>query len=150
MTTTQAASGPAISFDERRWPLVRITFRGNASDDEFDGYLARMTQLVSRGQKIATLLDARGTGAVSPVQRKKQAEWQKRHADALRRNVVGTAFVIDSSLVRGALTAILWLSPLPQPHHVTATPEEAERWARHQLQASGGNVEAASSASDRG
>lgn len=41
--------------------------------------------------------------------------------------------MIDSPIVRGALTAILWLSPLPQPHLVTASMAEAERWTLDKL-----------------
>ncbi|MBC7173876.1 MAG: hypothetical protein H5U40_15655, partial [Polyangiaceae bacterium] len=43
---------------------------------------------------------------------------------------VGYAFVISSSLVRGALTAILWLAPMPAPHRVVGTVGEGEAWLR--------------------
>lgn len=135
--TTNDPRASAIEFDERRWPLVRVTFRGTAADDVFDAYLARMSALVRRGERIATVLDARRAGGTPAVQRRKQAAWQAHHADELRKNVVGTAFVIDLPIIRGVLTAILWLSPLPQPHVVVATLDEADRWALERLHASG-------------
>ena len=45
----------------------------------------------------------------------------------------GYAFVIDSAVVRGILTAILWLAPMPAPHVVVSTVEEGERWLREKL-----------------
>ena len=58
-----------------------------------------------------------------------------KHNDALLRTYsAGSAFVISSPLVRGGLTAILWLQALPSPFIVVATRPEAESWARAQLQ----------------
>ena len=41
--------------------------------------------------------------------------------------------MITSSLVRGILTAILWLSDIPSPYHVVGTQAEAEAWCEAQL-----------------
>lgn len=52
----------------------------------------------------------------------------------MRAYSAGSAFAIDSPLVRGGLTAIAWLQSLPSPFIVVATLAEAEGWARNQLQ----------------
>ncbi len=118
----------AFTYDESRAPLMVITSEGDSSDADFDAYLARMAQLLQRRQRYAILFDARRAARPTPKQRHKQADWMKTHAAALRANNAGIAFVIDNPVVRGALTAILWLQPMPAPHKIVATPEQGERW----------------------
>jgi hypothetical protein len=47
-------------------------------------------------------------------------------------NTLGCVFVLDSVFSRGALTAILWLQPMPCPHAVVsnmdAALEKASQW----------------------
>ena len=107
------------------------------SEPEFDQYLASMTQIISRAEKTLTILDARRAIRSPPSQRKKQADWIKMHADQLRRYSLGTAFVLTSPLVRGVLTAILWLQPLPSDYVVVGTMAEAEDWAAAKLRDAG-------------
>ena len=117
-----------FSFDESRLPLLVVTFVGESTDAEFDAYLARMTQMVRRGSRYGVLFDARAAARPTPRQRQKQADWMKEYAPSLRANNAGIAFVIESAVVRGALTAILWLSPMPTSHNVVATVAQAEEW----------------------
>lgn len=126
-----------FSYDDSRSPLLIITSTGDATDQEFDAYLTRMTQLLDRGQRYAILFDARHAGRPPPKQRQKQAEWMKTHAPSLRAHNAGIAFVIDNAIVRGALTAILWLSPMASPHRVVATMEQGEHWLTELLAAEG-------------
>ena len=128
-------SVPAV--DTSRLPIVVVRFSGPISEPEFDMYLASMTQIISRSEPTLTILDARRAIRSPPSQRKKQAEWIKTHADQLRRYSLGTAFVLTSPLVRGVLTAILWLQPLPSDYVVVATMAEAEDWAAGKLRAAG-------------
>lgn len=128
----------APRLDLSRLPLVRVTFDGLASDAEFDKYLSGITDLLMVGrQKTVTVLDARASARAPATQRKRQAAWIKEHESLLRRYSLGTAFVITSPLVRGVLTAILWLQQLPTPHTVVATIAEAERWATEQFRRAG-------------
>ena len=126
-----------IHIDETRWPLVLVTFDGVSPEPEFDAYLERMATFLDRKTPTATVLDATRAGATPPIQRKKQADWMKTHEASLRRYSAGTAFVISSPMVRGILTAILWMQPMPQEHVVVATLPEAMKWAREKLRARG-------------
>jgi hypothetical protein len=128
----------APRIDVSRHPIVVVTFDGLATDREFEEYLAAMTKLVlDRRQPNVTILDARASGRSPATQRKKQADWLKQHDQLLRRYSLGTAFVITSPLVRGVLTAILWVQPMSTPHTVVATLDEADRWAREKLREAG-------------
>lgn len=134
---TSARRGPAIELDEARWPLVLITFRGVVPDTEFDAYLDGLERILLRGGPAVAVVDTREAGLLPGAQRRKQAEWYRDRAEALRSTNLGTAFVIDSTAIRGVLTAMLWLAPLPQPYHVAATFEDAERWVLEKLRAGG-------------
>lgn len=127
----------AIEIDDSRHPLVIVTFTGVATDAEFRDYLAGMTEMLQRRQVNAVILDSRRAAQTPPVQRKLQADWLKEHEPLLRRYSAGTAFIITSGLIRGILTAILWLQPLAGPHTVVATMEEAERWCAERLREHG-------------
>ncbi len=125
-------------IDVSRHPLVVITFVGATSEDDFDRYLEEMQRLVlSRRERNVTIIDGSRSERTTPLQRRKQADWMRTNDDMLRRYSLGTAFVISSPVVRGVLTAILWVSPMSAPHTVVATYEEAERWANAQLNAVG-------------
>lgn len=128
----------AITIDDSRHPLVLVTFAGTATDAEFQSYLERMETLVlQRRETNCTILDASRAGDTPAKQRRMQAEWLKRNDALLKAYSVGTAFVITSPLVRGLLTAILWLTPMPTAHVVVASIDEAEAWARARLRERG-------------
>jgi hypothetical protein len=124
-------------FDDSRYPLVVVTFLGGLTDEAFDEYLRQMSGLLTRRSKNVTLLDARDAESPSAKQRQKQAEWLKANREALKEYSLGTAFVISSAMVRGALTAILWMTPMPAAHAVVGTFDEGERWAYDQLMKAG-------------
>jgi hypothetical protein len=67
--------------------------------------------------------------------RSKQAAWMKAHARSLQQDMVGAALVFTSSLVRCVLTAVLWLSKIPEHSCVVAaTMSEAEEWVRRRYE----------------
>jgi hypothetical protein len=127
----------SITIDESRRPIVTVRFVGAVSDGEFDEYLAAMERMLERRQKTLTILDARESARTPPTQRRKQAEWLKAQTSMLQAYSCGSAFVITSPLVRGVLTAILWVQPLPVPHTVVGSITDAEAWARKRLLAEG-------------
>jgi hypothetical protein len=55
-------------------------------------------------------------------------------SDKKKPYLLGCAMVLTSSLMRGVLTALKWLSPPPIPVETFGTREAAETWARAQLQ----------------
>lgn len=120
-------------IDQSRAPLMVITSEGGASDAEFDRYLAEMTAMLGTLPRYAVLMDARAAARPPATQRQKQAAWMKQHHDELARYTVAMAFVIDNPIVRGALTAILWLQPMPMPHKLFARVADAERWLVERL-----------------
>ena len=122
-----------IEFDDGSWPVVKITYDKQVDEDEFEELLDRVAATQARalgeGRQIALIYDASKGYSASARIRKRQAQWIEEHKDATRVACAGIAFVIDSVVVRGVLTAILWMSELNAPHKVFATSEAANAWA---------------------
>lgn len=130
-------SNMSCVVDDSRWPLLTVVWRGTVSNEEFTAYLRELDRNLARTKEAETrtaiLMDARSAAATNSVQRKMQAEWMKANEFDCRRYCAGFGFVLDSALVRGALTAILWLAPLPAEHIVCATVDEADKWLCQRL-----------------
>lgn len=127
----------AVVFDDSSWPVIIVRFPPSCTDAEFDAYLDGLKSRLLRGDRTCTIMDAREAGLFPPVQRKRQADWLATNRALLLKAQVGTAFVITNPVVRGVLTAITWIQPMPSEHTVVATMAEAERWAWAQLRKAG-------------
>ena len=107
---------------------VQIQLR-QIEPDELREYLVHQTEDMRRsamgGGKAFLVIEARAGLRPPPEIRKMQAEWLEQNQEYMKRSVLGIAFVIDNKLVRGALTAIFWVSRPPVPYRVFATLEEA-------------------------
>lgn len=126
-----------VHYDESRSPLLVCADRGKTTDAEFESRLALMGATLSRQQRFGILLDTRGADRMTPKHRHMQAQWNAANAAALKQYCLGMSFIIDSAIIRGVLTAILWVQPLPMPHSVFATYDPAEAWIIERLTAAG-------------
>ncbi len=130
----------AVRVDLNYFPLVLVSHEGVSTDDEFEAHLEVLRgSLTSKdASRRVLVIDATHAGLATPAtQRKRQAEWMKENEAHIRRLTIGCAFVIPSSVIRGFLTAIFWIQPLPCPHVVTSTLEEAFVWSEKRLAESG-------------
>lgn len=134
-STDPGAHHTRIDVDTRRWPLTVVNFVGSTTEDQFDTYLMQMDELVARGGKRVLIYDATDCGIVTASQRRKQADWMKKHSAHIRGNTAGIVFVLPSALLRGALTAIFWIHPLDSKHAVVKSRDEAVQRAGEWLRA---------------
>jgi hypothetical protein len=95
-----------------------------------DEQTAQMRESAKLGRKVFIIIEARDGNRPPPEVRKLQAEWMQQHRELIAATCMGMAFVIESRLVRGALTAIFWVTPSPVPYSVHATLHEALVHAR--------------------
>lgn len=129
-----------IAVSTLRFPLVVVEFRGAASDVQFRDYLAAVDaaskRAASEGRRIAMVVDTlQATRAVTASQRRMQVDWVKASFERSEHVMAGMAFVIDNALVRGVLTAILWVQSLPCPYTTSGARAEAEQWALERIAA---------------
>jgi hypothetical protein len=72
------------------------------------------------------LIDSSNTrGMAGAVVRKQIGDWAKQREEVVHQYALAAAFVMPSSLARGALTAILWVAPPKYPMDVFATQLDA-------------------------
>lgn len=116
----------SVTVDSSAWPLVRVTYVGSVDDARFEEYVREQAALLERRKPYVILFDASESGMPSARQRQRMAEYAREHEAELRRYCKRGVFVIPNSVVRGALTAILWLQPLPFPHEVVSSLNDAE------------------------
>jgi hypothetical protein len=118
---------PDVRFDAGE-DIFTAWFSGTSSDEGIRAYLDAYTRLLQRGRRIGAVIDGVGVSSMSPVQRAMHAEWLRANKPMLSKWCVGTAFVLESALSRGIVTAILWVQPLSAPHRVFGKHVEARRW----------------------
>ncbi|MAC26733.1 MAG: hypothetical protein CMN29_12535 [Sandaracinus sp.] len=126
-------------MDLDHYPLVIVHMpREGLTDDAVEKMLGTTGELFSRGGKFATLVHTRGARALANAkQRARIAEWEKASASRLRRHRAGTALIVDSGFLRGAMTAYRWLAPADQPELVTASELEGARFCLDCLERAG-------------
>jgi hypothetical protein len=83
--------------------------------------------------RTAILTDARGNIPSTARYRQRAALAYERLGAALGKRCVAQAIVMDSAIVRGAVTAVFWLQPPPWPIKTFASMEEADRWIRERI-----------------
>lgn len=127
----------SIHYDDSRSPLIIFTWRGTISDADVESFTEKMIATLARQQRFAVLVDTRDSDRPTPKQRQRLAKWANDHASASKQFNVGVSFVIDKAIIRGALTAILWLAPMPMAHSVCAKFDDAEAWLIERLAGAG-------------
>lgn len=79
---------------------------------------------------VGMLVDASRVTKSTATNRSRIAKALTHVTPVLAEQAVGQAFVMNGPVVRGALTAILWMRRVPWPVNVVATYEEADEWLR--------------------
>ncbi|WP_434381966.1 hypothetical protein [Melittangium boletus] len=127
-----------ITIDDTSWPVLTVSFTGKNSPQEFNAYLARMTEYLRRGVKHAVILDSRDLAATPTLeQRQRQVDWIQANTPALRQWSLGNAFVITSPFIRLAMNIMYQLQPLPTPHTVVGDIKMARTWVDGRFRAVG-------------
>lgn len=124
---------PPVSI-KREDTILTITFERDLTDDEHSAHLAQLSEIIAQGKvgqvhKWVVLNEMRVFIQANAMHRRRQADWMHQHEEELRHRTAGVGFVLTSGLMRGGLTAVLWLAPLPCPHGVFSTLKEAQAWA---------------------
>jgi hypothetical protein len=130
--------GP-IEVDSRFFPVVIVRHQRPASDDDFARYLEQSERDLARadGRSITILVGTGQNVAAPATQRAMQGAWLKRNAQRLARHSLGTCFVIDAAIVRGGMTAVLWLARMPTDYEVVGTARDAIAWVKSKLAQAG-------------
>lgn len=111
---------------------------GEVTAENLRPHLESETARIRELLKQRTLHDTRKAVAIveflsvqkpDPVVRRLQADWMKENTELLRLVTGSMAFVVPNSMLRGALTAVMWIAPLPMPVTLHETMDLAIDWA---------------------
>lgn len=122
-------------INEEHFPVVHITFTGNASTDEnFQVYLAETQSCYQKQQPLAIIFDATKASLPSLRHQKMQADWLREHKALMQTFCAGTAYVIPNAALRLVLKMIFSLQKQPVPFAVFDDLPSATNWAQLQLE----------------
>jgi hypothetical protein len=106
----QSVRQPRIPVDNSRFPLVVQRMCKGFDDSDVERMIRQYELLFHGGSRYALLIYCDPDAPVmSARQRRRVSDWYKAHAEMVRRINVATCIVIESALVRGAMTAFNWL-----------------------------------------
>jgi hypothetical protein len=130
-----------ISLDVTGWPIVVTTVEGELHEADLEVYLEDfMNRVVKQGHPFVSVVDATALTVVPNSRvRHRIGVWEVQNASLGERVNRGIAIVTQSSLVRGAMTAVNWMHPPRIPTVYEARLDVALQWARRILdEAEGG------------
>lgn len=120
-------------LDVTQAPLFTFTSNGETTIAQVNKHLQEYRSILDRGRPYVVLFDVRTAGMIDAKSRKLYADFLNQNAVDLRLLCKGGAFVLTSSLMQGAMTAILWLAPLPFPHKTFTEMAEARAWLQSRI-----------------
>jgi hypothetical protein len=130
-------------FSLDHWPIVVVEMGESPTDAEHEAIFRSWEAVFARHEKFVGLTDTRRVRNVgSAKQRARIAEWARSIAEPVSRYSLGHAIIVDSALVRGALTAIGWVHRSPAPEKYVGTPLAAWDYCIGNLRAAGIEVPA--------
>jgi len=122
-------AGVGLSFDVSMWPLVVITMPPVTTPADIE-YMQRCYEHVFAAPKRhALIVDSTTIVRVPDASLRRQMKgFEDSRRGIIRLKNIGSAIIIQNALVRGAYTALRWISPQPAPNKAFATMEDAARW----------------------
>jgi hypothetical protein len=81
---------------------------------------------IEERRRYAAVIDISRTDVPSAAERKRVAEGMAARDAGISRFCAGTAIVLTNTLLRGAVTAVLWMRPMKHPHAIVATRQEGK------------------------
>jgi hypothetical protein len=128
---------PAIEVDEELWPLVTIRYHGPRSEADWEAMFATYARMHARRERFVTINDTTNSTLPSALERALIGKYAKEYEVASKRDLVATCMVIESTVMRGVLTAIHWVYHPGYKFFVCGTMREAYATTARQLRAEG-------------
>src|SRR5262245_41701983 len=107
------------------WPLVIIRYNGPRTEADWRAMFAAYERIHARRERFLTINDTTNSSLPPAVERSLVGKHAKEHEEATRRYLVATCMVIESAVMRGALTAIHWVYQPRYKLFICATLQEA-------------------------
>ena len=141
-------SGPPVGvdlrFDVSMWPLAVITMPPVMTPADIAYMQDCYRHVFAVRSRHALIVDTTTIVRVpdAALRREVKAFEDSTRVRAHEKNI-GSAVIIENAIVRGAYTALRWISPPPAPNKAFGTMVEAARWCVEGIEADGQAVPAA-------
>lgn len=130
--------GVGLRFDVSMWPLAVITMPPVTAPADIEYMQECYERIFSWPKKHALIVDTTPIVRVPDAGlRRDIKKFEDSRRDAARAKNIGSAVIIQNALVRGAYTALRWMSPQPAPNKAFATMQDAARWCIHGIENDG-------------
>ena len=135
--------GVGLGFDVSMWPLVVITMPPVTTPADFD-YLQRCYEhIFAAPTRHALIVDTTTIEKIPDATlRRRMKEFEDGRRPIIRDKNIGSAIVLSNAMVRGAYTALRWISPQPAPNKAFSNVRDAARWCIEGIEADGQDVPA--------
>ncbi|MDH3726691.1 MAG: hypothetical protein OER77_04095 [Myxococcales bacterium] len=135
-------SGPPASvglvFDVSMWPLVVISMPPVMIEDDIIYMRECYEHVFAAPTRHALIVDTTKIARVPEATMRRQLkEFEDGNRPIIREKNIGSAIIIQSAIVRGAYTALRWISPQPAPNKAFSNMEAAARWCVEGIEADG-------------
>ncbi len=128
-----------MSISQQWWPIIVARFPEHPSDDYYRETIGRLGETFdSHEGKFVVLVDTiEMKSAPNATQRKILNDFAvERHQETLDR-ALGTVFVVRSTIIRSAFTAMDWIYKRPTPTGYTPRLTEGLEWCEDRLREAG-------------
>ncbi len=131
----------AIVLDLEAFPLIVSRFPERWDESELQTYFDAFVAVHDREKPFVHISDISQAENMSKAgMRKKAADFMVTERARSARLCRGSVQVASSTLLRGAITAIQWITPPPYPHAVVGTWDEAVAWVMERAKTEGMRV----------
>ena len=136
--------GVGIDFDVSMWPLVQVTMPAAIEVADIAYLQQSYEHVFAAPTRHALIVDTTTIEKVPDAAlRRKMKEFEDGRRPIIRDKNIGSAIVLSNALVRGAYTALRWISPQPAPNKAFSNLRDAARWCIEGIVADGQEVPAA-------
>lgn len=120
------------------WPLALVTIPSVMTIDDIAYLQDSYEQVFAAPNRHALIVDTSMIEKIPDATlRRRMKEFEDAKRVIIRKKNIGSAVVLSSSLVRGAYTALRWISPQPAPNKAFANVRDAARWCIEGIEADG-------------
>jgi hypothetical protein len=133
-----------IDFDVAMWPLVLVSMPASIQVEDIVYLQESYEYVFAAPMRHALIVDTTAIEHIPDATlRRRMKEFEDGRRPIIRDKNIGSAIVLSNSLVRGAYTALRWISPQPAPNKAFANVRDAARWCIQGIEADGQEVPAA-------
>lgn len=127
-----------IELDMTEWPLAKVVLPSEpVSTEELLRFVQTQRDMLAREELHGLICDARRTIVMPPNQRRIFGEWLVEAEEATAKYTVRLGIVFSNPLIRGAMTAVMWIKKPACETKVFATWGEARAWVEDGLRKQG-------------